>query len=31
MMIMLICRKFLSLYRVDKGANGIFKYLKDNL
>lgn len=31
MIIMLICRKFLSLYHGDKGTNLFFKYVKDNL
>lgn len=31
MIIMLICRKLLSLYRGDKGTNLFFKYFKDNL
>lgn len=31
MIIMLICRKLLSLYRGDKGTNLFFKYVKDNL
>lgn len=29
--IMLICRKLLSLYHGDKGRNLFFKYVKDNL
>lgn len=31
MIIMLICRKLLSLYHGDKGTNSVFKYVKDNL